>query len=71
MITGSLLVASLGDGEKGPTLILWQLLAGMLFFSGLLLDLVGHLPSGLLPDLVVPPPIGAFGLVTFFPVSLL
>jgi len=56
---------------KGSTLILRQLLAGMLFFSGLLLDLVGLLPSGLLLDLVVPPPIRALGLVTFFPVSLL
>ena len=52
-------------------LILRQLLAGMLFFSGLLLNLVGLLPSGLLLDLVVPPPIGVLGLVTFFPVSLL
>ena len=56
---------------KGSMLILRQLLADMLFFSGLLLDLVGLLPSGLLLDLVVPPPIGALGLVTFFPVSLL
>ena len=71
MITSSFLMALLWRRGKGPTLILWQLLAGMLFFSGLLLDLMGLLPSRLLPDLVVPPPIGAFGLVTFFPVSLL
>ena len=71
MITNSFLVALLWRRGKGPTLILRQLLAGMLFFSGLLLDLVGLLPSGLLLDLVVPPPIGALGLVTFFPVSLL
>jgi len=57
MITGSLPVASLGDGER----IIVDFFVSFLpecflvgFSSGLLLDLIGHLPSGLLLDLVVP-----------------